>query len=320
MDLPRWSKIPMSRVSKPNRIKSELKVLFAELERACLEEVPENLEQFCLQWLADRNGFGFERKATITCIQSTDSLDNKTFKPSGSQRAKETGNNQRSVEDYNTEDSGDETDGFQSDSDSKDSGSGSITIGRVETVASESEVNTASCSLFSTNVISSEELENKTALYQKDERMKRLFRAWDGDGSGRVDFVELVLALHKFEDVASAGIDIQVASDALVQFVESDTERELNLAEFTRVIIIFALNCFHEDFDDVADHMLAVATSTSEAAVLHAASGADVSEIQAADKEEQEFLRQTAKGIEQNVTDNILKIRVQRTPRSLKDN
>ncbi|PXF44090.1 hypothetical protein BWQ96_06171 [Gracilariopsis chorda] len=306
----------MSRVSKRNKIKSELQGLFAELERACLEELPEDVGQFCLQWLADRNGFHFERKATITCIQSTDSIDNKTFRPQTSRSPKATGNDLQRVADYNTEDSGDETDGFQSDCDSKDSGSGSVVIGRVETVASESEVGTASCALFSTAVISPEELERKTSLYQKDERMKSLFRAWDGDGSGRVDFVELVLALHKFEDVASAGIDIQVASDALVQFVESDTERELNLAEFTRVIIIFALNCFHDDFDNVADHMLAVATSTSEAAVLQAASGADVSEIQAADKEEQEFLRQTAKGIEQNVTDNILKIRVQRTPRS----
>lgn len=168
------------------------------------------------------------------------------------------------------------------------------------------------CYLFSKDKISDAELDDKTERYQNDERMKSLFRAWDGDGSGAVDFVELVLALHKFKQVANAGIDIQVASDALLEFVESDTERELKLSEFTRVIILFALNNFSADFEEVADHMLDVATSTSEAAVLQAKIGVDTTEIEAADKAEEAFLRETMKGMEEQVTDSIRKLRTKR--------
>lgn len=181
----------------------------------------------------------------------------------------------------------------------------------------------ASCYLFSTEVISPKELEQQTEKYSKDKRMKSLFKAWDGDDSGAVDFVELVLALHKFEQVAHAGIDIQVASDALLEFVESETARELKFREFCRVIILFALNNFKRNFNEVADHMLEVARGTSEAAVLHAKSGRDTSEIEAADMEETAFLRETVKCMEDQVTDNIQKLRSRRvafrqgsTPRS----
>lgn len=180
-----------------------------------------------------------------------------------------------------------------------------------------------SCYLFSKEAISSEELERETKKYSTDKRMKSLFKAWDGDDSGAVDFVELVLALHKFEQVAHAGIDIQVASDALLEFVESETERELKFQEFCRVIILFALNNFNKNFNEVADHMLEVARGTSEAAVLHARTGRDTSEIEAADMEETAFLRETVKCMEDQVTDNIQKLRSRRvafrqgsTPRS----
>ncbi|KAI0562858.1 hypothetical protein FGB62_51g06 [Gracilaria domingensis] len=309
----------MSKDAKLGGIASDLHSLFVKLASACLKEEPHDVEQFCLHWLAGRRGLDLESELAITRVHSGDFQEDKKSKSKSKKnrnRGRKNGKKASNVEDYTTDDDHNPGELFHTDDDSKDSESGAETLGRVKTVAEDAQLSASSCSLFSTAVISDQELDRRTELYRKDRRMKSLFRAWDGDGSGKVDFVELVLALHKFEDVASAGIDIQVASDALVQFVESDSERELNLTEFTRVIILFALNNFHADFESVADHMLAVATSTSEAAVLRAACGADVSDIQAADKEEQEFLREAALGMEQHVTHNIQKLREQRTPRN----
>ncbi|CAN8073339.1 unnamed protein product [Agarophyton chilense] len=306
----------MSAKAKLSTVASDLHSLFVNLASACLKEEPLDVEQFCLRWLASRHGLDLESELVVTRVHSVDSEDVKKLKSKKTRnRGRKTVKKSGIAEEYTTDENNGRSDIFHSDGDSRGSESDDEQLGRVKTVSEDAQLNAPSCSLFSTAVISDQELERKTELYRNDERMKSLFRAWDGDGSGKVDFVELVLALHKFEDVASAGIDIQVASDALVQFVESDTERELNLSEFTRVIILFALNNFHADFDSVADHMLKVATSTSEAAVLRAACGADVSDLQAADKEEQEFLRETVMGMEQHVTDNIQKLREQRTPR-----
>lgn len=168
---------------------------------------------------------------------------------------------------------------------------------------------------FNCDTFSSEELEEMVERYGKDERMIQLFREWDGDDSGAVDFVELVIALHKFEHVSSAGVDIKVAADALVEFVESDTERELKLPQFAKVIVVFTRNLFGKPFDDVADHMLKVAGSTSEAAMLEAARGGDVSDIVALDKEELELMRETAKCVSVNVESNISKLRTTRANR-----
>lgn len=166
---------------------------------------------------------------------------------------------------------------------------------------------------FNRDVFSAAELEAAGTRYENDERMKRLFAAWDGDGSGAIDFVELVIALHKFENVANAGVDIKVAADALLEFVESDTERELKLPQFAKVIVVFARNLFGKTFDDVADHMLKVATSTSEAAMLEAERGKDVSDIVALDKEELELMRETAQCMSVNVENNICKLRRKNT-------
>lgn len=166
---------------------------------------------------------------------------------------------------------------------------------------------------FNRDVFSAAELEAAGTRYANDERMKRLFAAWDGDGSGAIDFVELVIALHKFENVANAGVDIKVAADALLEFVESDTERELKLPQFAKVIVVFARNLFGKTFDEVADHMLKVATSTSEAAMLEAERGKDVSDIVALDREELELMRETAQCMSVNVENNICKLRRKNT-------
>lgn len=165
---------------------------------------------------------------------------------------------------------------------------------------------------FKTDTFKNDELGEMVKQYEKDKRMIQLFEMWDGDSSGAIDFVELVMALHKFEQVAAAGVDIKVAADALVEFVESDTERELKLPQFTKVIVVFAKNLFDKSFDEVADHMLKVAQSTSEAAVLHAASGKDVSDIIAIDKEELQLMKETAECVSVSVENNICRLRTMR--------
>ncbi len=166
-------------------------------------------------------------------------------------------------------------------------------------------------SMFSMRCLTQAQLDSEVARYKDDERMQSLYDAWDADKSGAIDLVELVVELHKFDEVARDGKGIQAASEALVQCVNSDNG-EIELAEFAKVIVLFCHNIFKNNFDQVAEHMLAVATSTSEAAALHAAEGRDTSEIELADKEEEEFLRATVKGIEDHVNDNIRRIRTTR--------
>lgn len=318
----------MSASSKHGTFAENLESLLTLLAKECLTSQPQDIENFCLELLADRLGMQLSPKiklrrglsmaahedlsefaADVDAAGLVSDFQKKESAPPGPayRSSDESEEDVRSVGSYHSNISHFEVVDELTTSDMEE-------VAKVRTVAPRDDVdhNRPVCYLFSTEIITDAELEQKTAEYQKDDRMKSLFNAWDGDGSGAVDFVELVLALHKFEQVAQAGIDIQVASDALVQFVESDTQRELGLPEFTRVIILFALNNFKQDFDEVADHMLAVATSTSEAAVITARSGVDTSAIEAADKAEEEFLRETVKGIEEHVTDNIRKIRTKR--------
>lgn len=323
----------METVSKIARVSTEMERLFTLMAKACLKVKPDDVERFCLELLARRQGVRLESTVTLTrggsvaieddISELVNDMDAATLVPPTPNRSNvsrvmqptyvsssESDEDEvKKVASYHSISSAFEEVEELSASDLEDAaivktaalGNGSLSV-RSRNV----------CYLFKRSVISADELQQKTQRYQNDERMKSLFRAWDGDDSGAVDFVELVLALHKFEDVARAGIDINVASDALVEFVESDTARELKLSEFTQVIILFCLNHFQKDFEEVADYMLAVATSSSEKAVLKAASGVDISEIVKADKEEQEILRQTMKGIESHVNDNIQKIRIQR--------
>lgn len=312
---------------------SDLEKLLTTLAKECLTKQPKDVETFCLEFLAGMQGMQLspivklmrgvsmavheDLREFIADVDAADLVSDtpkKSTEPCGRayHSSEDSEEEVRSVKSYHSNTSAfDVADEFTSNGmeyASKVRIAAPREGGHISDISQGSPV----CYLFSTDVITEEELEFKTKRYQNDERMKSLFRAWDGDDSGAVDFVELVLALHKFEQVGAAGIDIQVASDALLEFVESDTDRELKFSEFTRVIILFALNNFNKDFDEVADHMLAVATSTSEAAVISARSGEDTSAIEAADKAEEEFLRETVKGMEQHVTENIRKIRTKR--------
>lgn len=331
-DLGTFASITMNASSKSSELTSNLESLLTMLAKECLINQPEDMECFCLELLAKRRemqlspivklsrGLSLALDEDLLAVEDDIGAAQLSSTPAPqmvkpSQRAyhssDESEEDVRRVSSYHSN-------GSQFDVAEEFTAIDMEGTSRVKTAKAlqESDVHDLedhnSCYLFSTEVISPEELQAKTRKYVTDERMKSLFRAWDGDDSGAVNFVELVLALHKFEQVAHAGIDIQVASDALLQFVESDTERELKLQEFARVIILFALNNFKKDFEEVADHMLEVANCTSEAAVLHAKTGRDTSEIEAADKEETEFLRETVKCMEEQVTDNIVRIRTKR--------
>lgn len=318
-------------------VMTDLQQTFVWLAKQCLVEKPKNVQRFCLEKLAMRMGLRVEvapglsrevsllqndnisdfvrdvhdaRRAAHTTGPARDpsravryvSSDSDT----GHRKASSVNEYEDVVHGIYTSDGGEESEG-------SDAEVGAVP-GKVTVTAEDvpSSVKDRNIKFFNRNIFSEDELERQVAMYVNDERMVRLFRAWDGDGSGAVDFVELVMALHKFENVASAGVDIAVAADALVEFVETDTERELKLPQFARVIIVFAKNTFGRTFDIVADHMLRVALSTSEAAVLQAARGVDVSEIEAFDKEEQKFVRETAQCVSVNVENNITRLRTTR--------
>lgn len=324
----------MNESASVSEVTAKIEELLTLLAKECLMKLPKDPEAVCLEFLAKKNGVHVVSSVRLNRGKSIADEDLQAIEEDvntelvSDNEGKRSKPLQRVYQSSNESDQDDESVGVkritsyysseyrfeptdECDSDLEDSAkvkTARPAEGRMESFHVPRPV----CYLFSKEKISDVELDEKTKRYQDDERMKSLFRAWDGDGSGAVDFVELVLALHKFEQVAHAGIDIQVASDALLEFVESDTERELKLSEFTRVIILFALNNFDADFEDVADHMLDVATSTSETAALQAKTGADTTEIEAADKAEEEFLRETVKGMEEQVTDSIRKLRTKR--------
>lgn len=313
-------------------VTGDLQRMFVWLAKLCLTETPSDVERFCLNKLARKLGKRIEndtplsrevsllpdddvsefvqdvkeaRHALLPMSSQAKTRKCRYVSSEGSEPMEQEegrGNEQRTVEALElTGESGRSFFGDESD--------GSDDVAEKEKVPGKEDGNPQ---FFNRLVYTEIELERMVLRYVDDERMVSLFRAWDGDGSGAVDFVELVMALHKFEDVAHAGVDIKVAADALVEFVESDSERELKLPQFAKVIIVFAKNTFKKSFDEVADHMLKVAKNTSEAAVLQAARGVDVSEIEAFDKEEQKFVRETAQCVSVNVENNISRLRTTR--------
>lgn len=316
---------------------TDLQQTFVWLARQCLSERPSNVQRFCMEKLATRLGLRVEvvpglsrevsllqnddvadfvrdvheaRPAIVPIVPARDSMRMARYVSSDSEPLESSPATHRGRSGCSHAYASDGAD----ESENSDIDEGKVVTGKVTVTAEDvaTPVKDRNPKFFNRNVFSEEELERQVALYVDDIRMIRLFQAWDGDGSGAVDFVELVMALHKFENVASAGVDIAVAADALVEFVETDTERELKFPQFAKVIIVFAKNTFGKHFDAVADHMLRVALSTSEAAVLQAARGVDVTEIEAYDKEEQKFVRETAQCVSVNVENNITRLRTTR--------
>lgn len=145
-----------------------------------------------------------------------------------------------------------------------------------------------------------------------DPRMKTLFDTWDADGGGTVDLVELVVAMHKFNRVMEDGSGLKRASEALLHNDADDTQ-ELDIEEFARFIVTFCDEAYGKTFAEMAAHMLAVASSSSERAALAVASGHDdIEQIIKNDEEEIEVLKETIKGVEASVVENISKIKTSR--------
>lgn len=309
-------------------VTNDLQQMFVWLSKLCLTERPRDVQRFCLDKLSQKLGMRLSTEHAPGLSREVSLLENdnatefvrdvRLARHESPQRKEETQSRECGYVSSEESDSGvglSTTSGFDksvTDVDDETDGSDDGMERAGERGTSRANGKDRNPEFFNRNVFSEAELEAMVEQYVKDDRMKSLFQAWDGDNSGAIDFVELVIALHKFEDVARAGVDIKVAADALVEFVESDTERELKLPQFAKVIIVFARNNFGKSFDEVADHMLKVATSTSEAAVLHAARGRDVSEIMAFDKEELELMRETAQCVSLNVESNISKLRTTR--------
>lgn len=162
--------------------------------------------------------------------------------------------------------------------------------------------------MFSMIGMSPEKLKSEVNKYCVDSRMLRLYTVWDGDNSGAIDLAELVVELHKFDEVARDSKAIQVASEALVR-CDNSNDGELDVKDFSKLIVLFCHNIFKSDFNSVAIHLLAVAESTSEEAARAAADGQDVSAIMEADQEEREFLKETVEGIADSINDNIRKLK-----------
>lgn len=167
-------------------------------------------------------------------------------------------------------------------------------------------------------MVSAEEIARLTAMAleaRHDPRMRQLFETWDADSSGSVDLMELVVALHKFNRVMEDGSGLARASDALIgkdMNMDDGNNHELNMDDFTKFIVKFCDDAYGKTFDEVAAHMLAVAKSTSERAALATAEGGDASQIIADDEAEIEVLKETVRGVEESVVDNIEKIKERR--------
>lgn len=331
---------------------SRMEPVLTRLAKACLIEQPDDVEKFCCELLAKRIGVSLvgELESSQTIVAESLATSSKGRR-AGAKNAPRTTVDE-DLDDLDEEFAGAQlinslscrgiktkqasfntSDGdAENDDDAKSSLSNQTSLSqfarvdtgcdegpgeylknsKVRSMAWSSEVDLAAeNTLFSSSMLPDKQLEKLAEQYETDERMSKLFEAWDGDGSGAVDLVELVVALHKFEEVATAGTDIQIASDALVQCDDSD-DRQLQLPEFAKVIVMFCHHTFKKDFDEMAEHLLAVATSSSEAAVRQAATGIDVSELEAADKEEEAFLRETVKGMEEDVSNSIRCIKMRK--------
>lgn len=145
-----------------------------------------------------------------------------------------------------------------------------------------------------------------------DPRVKKLFETWDTDCGGSVDLMELVVALHKFNRVMEDGSDLKRATEALARKDTAGDENELNLAEFTWFVVQFCDDAYGKTFDEMAVHMLAVASSSSERAAIAEAKGYDVNSIMRRDEDEIEILKETVRGAESHVVKKIDQLKTKR--------
>eukprot|EP00173_Palmaria_palmata_P004969 Plantae.Rhodophyta-Palmaria_palmata.ctg7890.p1 GENE.Plantae.Rhodophyta-Palmaria_palmata.ctg7890~~Plantae.Rhodophyta-Palmaria_palmata.ctg7890.p1 ORF type:complete len:436 (-),score=106.12 Plantae.Rhodophyta-Palmaria_palmata.ctg7890:93-1322(-) len=154
-----------------------------------------------------------------------------------------------------------------------------------------------------------EELTRRTV---GDPRVKKLFETWDTDGGGSVDLMELVVALHKFNRVMEDGSDLKRATEALARKDTAGDNNELNLAEFTWFVVQFCDDAYGKTFDEMATHMLAVASSSSEQAAIAESRGYDVNSIMRRDEDEIELLKETVRGAQDHVVKKIDQLKTKR--------
>jgi len=104
--------------------------------------------------------------------------------------------------------------------------------------------------------------EEEAQNVMSDVRMKALFMLFDADGSGSVDFKEVVLGMFKItEDIEGSS---KAAIMALLLFDE-DSSRSLDYEQFARFMIqVVAAAPEHLTFDDIADSMTLLAAQDIE--------------------------------------------------------
>lgn len=297
-------------VKSPKDLAKRIESVLTRLAKECLTEEPDDVERFCYDFLGGQLGARISSRLPsqpALLVHSDGSLENDACYAKLDTNPGRPGKSERQAN-YRSTDS----DAARSGSD--EPGDAEVNVTRIKSMlwedgaAPTADTTQDSEGMFSMKGMTEARLASEVARYKDDERMKSLYRIWDGDNSGAIDLVELVVELHKFDEVSRDGKGIQVASEALVQCVNSDSG-ELDMADFSTVVVLFCHNIFKAAFDDVAEHLLAVAESTSEEAARRAADGHDVSEIEAYDKEEHEFLKETVKGIEDSINDNVRRLR-----------
>lgn len=338
-----------------------LEPLMTKLAKACLTNKPDDLDQFCYTFFANRLGVEAvalpRQGSSYSCRSVVEAPPNRRFAADDDLdddeeaieadytaaiiRAK---SRKSIVRKTNYESSDDENEGHpgspltdgrpspqagMSSKFSRDSGNqGNDTdeddiegevykaATRVNTMNSEkSKITITSEQTQEETVKAAEDVARIDALAMKardDTRMKTLFDTWDADGGGTVDLVELVVAMHKFNRVMEDGSGLKRATEALLHN-DNDESQELDITEFTRFVVHFCDEAYGKSFDEMAAHMLAVACSSSERAALAKASGhRGVDQIIKDDEEEIEVLKETVRGVEASVVENISKIKTSR--------
>ncbi|KAL7556119.1 hypothetical protein ACA910_020202 [Epithemia clementina (nom. ined.)] len=112
--------------------------------------------------------------------------------------------------------------------------------------------------IVSADVTEAVKEEEEARKIMVDKRMKALFALFDTDGSGAVDFKEVVMGMYRLsQDLKDSS---KAAMVALLMFDE-DHSRNLNYEQFAKFIInILAASPDHIEFDDVADAMTKAAS------------------------------------------------------------
>ncbi len=283
--------------------------VLTRLAKECLTEEPDDVERFCYEVLGNHLGHRISsRLPSVPLTHGVPSEDDESLAADAckAQIDKEQGRPGKSerVAKYKSTDSEGESDEPCDDG---------VKVTRIKSMAPVEGSHTAADDeeeggMFSMVGMTEAKLNSEVEKYRQDKRMTRLYTVWDGDNSGAIDLAELVVELHKFDEVARESAAIQVASEALVRCDNSDNG-ELDMRDFTKLIVLFCHNIFKSDFDGVAEHLIAVAESTSEEAARAAADGHDVSAIIQMDEEEREFLKETVKGIQYSINENVRKLK-----------